>query len=310
MPGKFTVRLKLIVMLRAIGRRTTAFTIVATATVIAGLGNLNLARGEWHGTNCFDNKLKCVRDCSKENGVSRQSDCVTNCEAKSSLCITMAQDQLKREQTKKRCLSLPDDKKYFGGIVRLAWRQTEATLQSELLALRYFQSRIQQASWSGATEASKSRELAEEIANLGKATEDFSRRLDALPSRDGLGAADQIYGEISKGSSAFEALSDAAAHVVAGALTTAPERESLLAEVRAVRESGEMLKRLSEQGGDLPAAKDDLKERVASLETRISELQKNVARVARSNEASGIDELFAEIQIARRLCMSTPPLQP
>jgi len=270
----------------------------------------NTARSEWTGTNCVSEKLKCLNVCSAKGiDSARNDECSRDCDAKNAVCTSLAQSRLRAEHWKKRCFSLPDDKKYFGDIIKLAWRQAAAELQSELMALRYFEARLQGSSSHGVSETTIGRELAEQVANLNKATSEFSRRLDPASPEGTVGAAEKIFGDISNGASAFEVLSDAASVVVADTLVGGPEERSLVAkDTKALRDSGETLKQLIDEGSELSAAKEAMQTNLSSLRLRILELQQTVDHVQSGNVASGIDALFREVQAARKLCKDSPAL--
>jgi hypothetical protein len=264
----------------------------------------NTARSEWTGTNCFSDKLKCLNACSaKAAEGARNDECSRECDAKSAVCTSLAQSRLRTEQWKKRCFSLPDDKKYFADIIKLAWRQAAAALQAELMALRYFEARLQTPNPHGVNESTRTRELAEQIANLNKATDDYSHRLNAAYPASTVGVADRIFGDISKGASAFDVLSDAASKVVADALIDEPERRaSIVEDTKSLRESAEALKQRIDEDAELSAAKEAMQTHISDLRSRILELQRTIDHIQSDNEASGIDTLFREVQAARKLC--------
>jgi hypothetical protein len=270
----------------------------------------NSARSEWTGANCFGDKLKCLNACSAKGADSARNDeCLRDCEAKNAVCTSLAESRLRAEQWKKRCFSLPDQRKYFGDIIKLAWRQAAAALQAELMALRYFEARLKTPSPHGVNESTRTRELAEQIVNLNKATDDFSHRLGAASPASTVDAADKIFGDISKGASAFEVLSDAASKVVADALMGGPEmRASVVEDTKSLRDSAVSLKQRIDEDAELSAAEETMQTSLNSLEWRILELQRTIDHIQGANEVSEIDALFREVQVARKLCKDSPAL--
>jgi hypothetical protein len=276
-----------------------------SAIVLAAFSALiNLAHGEQVQNKCFAVKRECMASClsSKDD----KEGCIRKCQVDMEACKASLESDLKTASWKKRCLSLPNEERYFVDVIALAWRRASAVLRAQSLLLGYVERRIRLV--GAAVDGPSMREISSLVSTLDVKNLEFMSFFN-LGSDDEPGKAEDVmYREISSGQSAFDVLSNGAARLVVSALLKgAEDASSLPGNTQALTNMAHNFDEAVEKHSDTASAREALLRSLTNLESQINSLLSKTDSVKSSQEAQEPRQLLNEVKGAQRKCESVSP---